>query len=264
MYNFFAKLQNFIEASTDQSNSEVVIATYILKHVRTIPELSIYELAEACHTSPATVTRFCRKFDNVSYKELKEFAREFNDFNTTEVNQDQSLSMDFYFEELHEALYETEKMMKADNLKQVVNTLHQGKKIAFFGVTFSHVLARNAQIKFMRLGKYTSAYGNHENQLNDAISLDREDVAVVISFSGETRFITRLIKVLKEQGNKIIAITGTTDAYLASQADYVIPVSKKKISQYKSPIIEEIVMQSAINVLYMAYSKLLEQKESKS
>ncbi|MDQ0205343.1 MurR/RpiR family transcriptional regulator [Alkalicoccobacillus murimartini] len=261
MYNFFAKLQNFIEASTDQTNSEVVIATYILKHVRRIPELSIYELAEACHTSPATVTRFCRKFDNVTYKELKEFAREFNDFNTTEVTQDQSLSVDFYFQELHQALHETEKMMNSNNIKQVVNTLHQAKKIAFFGVTFSHVLARNAQIKFMRLGKYTSAYGNHENQLNDAESLDCEDVAVVISFSGETRFITRLIKVLKEQENKIIAITGTTDGYLASQADYVIPVSERKISQYKSPIIEEIMMQSAINVMYMGYSKLLEQKE---
>ncbi|MEY8750334.1 MurR/RpiR family transcriptional regulator [Alkalicoccobacillus gibsonii] len=261
MYNFFAKLQNFIEASTHQSNSEVVIATYILKHVQTIPDLSIYELADACHTSPATVTRFCRKFDNISYKELKEFAREFNDFNTNEMNQNQSLSLDFYFGELHEALDETEKMMKADNLKQVVNTLYQAKKIAFFGVTFSHVLARNAQIKFMRLGKYTSAYGNHENQLNDAISLDRGDVAVVISFSGKTRFITRLIKVLKEQGTKIIAITGTIDGHLASQSDFVISVSNRKIKQYKSPIIEEIMMQSAINALYMDYLKLLEQKE---
>lgn len=85
MYNFIAKLLNFIESSTDNTKTEIVIAEYILQNVNKIPEMSIYELADACHTSPATITRFCRKFENITYKELKEYARTYIEFNYSEV-----------------------------------------------------------------------------------------------------------------------------------------------------------------------------------
>ncbi|WP_246206587.1 MurR/RpiR family transcriptional regulator [Virgibacillus ihumii] len=86
MYNFLAKLLNFIESSTDSTKSEIIIAEYILRNVNKIPKMSIYELAKECHTSPATITRFCHRFENITFKELKEYARTFIEFNYTEVD----------------------------------------------------------------------------------------------------------------------------------------------------------------------------------
>ncbi|WP_252315023.1 MurR/RpiR family transcriptional regulator [Sinobaca sp. H24] len=270
MYNFLAKLLNFIESSTDHTKSEVIIAEYILRNVQYIPDMSIYELAEACHTSPATITRFCHRFENISYKELKEYARTFIEFNHTEVafeNIESQVSMDQianYYDELQQALEETRHMFQSKDVLEVVKIIHASQKISFFGVTFSHLLARNAQFKFIRLGKTALAYSNHENQLTEAENVTSRDAAIVISFSGETRFIVRLVKELKKRNVPIIAITSSYTSTLGRHAKHVIPVSEKTLEHYKSPILEEITMLSAINSIYLMYSSFLHANRSRN
>jgi len=263
MYNFIAKLLNFIESSTDHTKIDVIIAEYILRHVEQIPDMSIYDLAKACHTSPATITRFCRKFENITFKELKEYARHYIEFNYSEVNLEKintnanRQNLDLYFKELQDSLEETKKLLQSQDIFEVVQNIHQAHKVAFFGVTFSHLLARNAQFKFMRLGKYSSAYSNHENQLNEAQSLTEKDLAVIFSFSGQTRFITRLVKLLSQRGIPIIAITGNNESFLASRAKKVILVSERRLISHKSPILEEISLLSVLNSIYLIYSTYL-------
>lgn len=263
MYNFIAKLLNFIESSTDQSNSDIIIAEYILRNTYELPNKSIYEVADACHTSPATITRFCKRFDDISFKELKEYARTFIEFNHTELNLDKMKDnfyperLNEYFNDLTNSLEQTKELLKSKNLMGVIKRIYEAEKLAFFGVTFSHLLARNAQFKFIRLGKYVTAYSNHENQITDALSLRKGDFALIISFSGDTRFIVRLVKVLKGQGIPIVAITGREDSYLARNAEEIILVSDKSDSDFKSPIIEEISMLSIINSIYLVYSLFL-------
>lgn len=263
MYNFIAKLLNFIESSTDNTKTEIVIAEYILQNVNKIPEMSIYELADACHTSPATITRFCRKFENITYKELKEYARTYIEFNYSEVAYEHVESkldidqIDSYFNELENSIQQTRELIQSEDFIKTINYIHQAKKVSFFGVTFSHLLARNAQFKFMRLGKFSSAYSSHEHQITEAESLTKDNVAIIISFSGQTRFIVRLVKVLKSQGIPILAITGNEQSYLAEHAAHIHLVSNRKLMNYKSPILEEINMLSVVNSIYIVYSSFI-------
>lgn len=264
MYNFLSKLLNFMESSTDHTNSEIVIADYILRHVNELPMMTIYQLADACHTSPATISRFCRRFDNITFKELKEYAQTFIEFNHSEVNFEQiddnfqNSHIEDYFANIQHALDETKKVLvEQNNLLPIAKKIYQAKKISFFGVTFSHLIARNAQFKFIRLGKYASNYSNHDNQLAEATTLTKRDLAIVVSFSGETRFIVRLVKALTRNNIPIVAITGNPSSFLAKHASYVVPVSNTRLANYKSPIVEEFSMLSAINSIYFVYSIFL-------
>ncbi|MCU9600466.1 MurR/RpiR family transcriptional regulator [Pallidibacillus thermolactis] len=263
MYNFMAKLLNFIESSTDHTKSEIIISEYILGNVEKLPDMTIYELADACHTSPATITRFCKKFDNITFKELKEYARSFTEFNFNEVRYEQLEEeferehIDLYYRELETSLKETRELINSDALVRTVHHMFKAKKVAFFGVTFSHLLARNAFFKFTRLGKYTTSYSNHENQIQEAENLTSRDLAVVISFSGETNFILQITKVLSKRGIPIIAITGNEQSFLAKRAKEIIKVSNRKLTQFKSPIVEELNLLSAVNSIYLAYSLLI-------
>lgn len=263
MYNFIAKLLNFIESSTDNTKTEIVIAEFILQNVNKIPDMSIYELADSCHTSPATITRFCRKFENITYKELKEYARTYIEFNYSEVDYKHLESkfdieqIDNYFNELQSSLEQTRELIHSKDFIKIINYIHQAKKVSFFGVTFSHLLARNAQFKFMRLGKFSSAYSSHEHQITEAESLTKDNIAIILSFSGQTRFIVRLVKVLKKQGIPILAITGNEHSYLAENATHTLIVSNRKLMNYKSPILEEINMLSVVNSIYIVYSSFL-------
>ena len=51
------------------------------------------------------------------------------------------------------------------------------------------------------------------------------DVVVVLSKSGETSEVKVLVPLIKLRGNKIVAIVGNRNSYLASQADYVLDVT---------------------------------------
>jgi arabinose-5-phosphate isomerase len=55
-----------------------------------------------------------------------------------------------------------------------------------------------------------------------------EDVALMISNSGETEELIRLLPFMKHQDNKIIAMTGRLDSTLAKNADAVLDVSVER------------------------------------
>ncbi|MCM3706316.1 MULTISPECIES: MurR/RpiR family transcriptional regulator [Cytobacillus] len=268
MYNFIAKLLNFIESSTDHTHTEIVIAEFIMRSVHQLPSMSIYQVADACHTSPATVSRFCKKFDNISFKELKEYARTYTEFNDSEVDYkkvEASINEDLvedYFDNVAESLKETAELLQSKGLLNIAKKIYQAKKVSIFGVTFSHLLARNTQFKFLRLGKYATAYGNHENQITEAKSLTTNDLAIVISFSGETRFITQLVKVLIERNIPIVAITSNPDSFLARNSKEILQLSNRRIEAYKSPILEEVSMLAVINSIYLVYSALISSIEN--
>lgn len=262
MYNFMVKLLNFIESSTDHTKSEIIIANYILRNIEKIPHMTIYELAEACHTSPATITRFCKRFDNINFKELKERARTFVEYNNSEVTIElaedrySADKLDYYFEKLQQSILETKRLLSSKMIIQAAHNIHQANKVSFFGVTYPHLIARNAQFKFTRLGKNTTAYSDPENQIAEAKMMKTDDLAVVISFSGETRAIVQIVKVLKKKNIPTIAITGFADSFLAQNADQTIRISNNNMDSFKSPVIEELNLLSAINSIYLAYSMM--------
>lgn len=55
-----------------------------------------------------------------------------------------------------------------------------------------------------------------------------EDVVVCLSKSGNTPKIKVLVPLIKMMGNKIVAIAGNSESYLALQADYLLNVSIEK------------------------------------
>ena len=62
----------------------------------------------------------------------------------------------------------------------------------------------------------------------DLGTIQKEDVIICISKSGETPEIKILIPLLKLYGSSLIAIVGNTQSYLARQADFVLDTTVKK------------------------------------
>jgi arabinose-5-phosphate isomerase len=62
----------------------------------------------------------------------------------------------------------------------------------------------------------------------DLGTIQNEDVVICISKSGNTPEIKVLVPLLKHGGNKLIALVGNTESYLALQADYVLNCSVEK------------------------------------
>ncbi len=62
----------------------------------------------------------------------------------------------------------------------------------------------------------------------DLGTIQKDDIVICISNSGNTPEIKVLVPLLKFRGSTLIALTGNKDSYLATQADFVISTSVEK------------------------------------
>jgi DNA-binding MurR/RpiR family transcriptional regulator len=80
-------------------------------------------------------------------------------------------------------------VLNFDAVEKAVELLHQSKRIDFYGVGASYIVALDATQKFMRIGKYASSYSDTHLQSMAVSTLKKGDAAVFISYSGTTKDI---------------------------------------------------------------------------
>ncbi|MGL5042184.1 MAG: MurR/RpiR family transcriptional regulator [Culicoidibacterales bacterium] len=255
MYDFYSNLQKCIEQKNDYAFTDAIIALYILQHINQIADLSIEQLASFCHTSPATISRFCQRVNKSNFKQLKDDCRHYIAFINKEVafvaQSADRITLSNYFQTLHLALAQTQDLINDDALKMAVGMIKRAKTIYFFGSSFSNIIAKNAHDKFTRLQQSCRCFSNLGDQIIAAKSMDSDDIGLIISFSGMTPRMNKIQQILTRHNNICLLIT-------SKQANYppnIIPlyVSPQKEETFESPIIEEQTMNALINCLYIEF-----------
>jgi RpiR family transcriptional regulator, carbohydrate utilization regulator len=83
------------------------------------------------------------------------------------------------------------------------------KRIDFYGVGNSGIVAQDAQHKFFRLGVNTSATSDGHVQVMSATMLGPGDCAVIISNSGRSRDLIDVADIARKKGATLIVITAS-------------------------------------------------------
>ena len=113
-----------------------------------------------------------------------------------------------------------------DNFRKTVELLLENKgNLVFTGIGKSAIIAQKIVATMNSTGT-TAVFMHAADAIHGDLGIVREgDVVVVLSKSGETPEIKVLVPLIKLRGNKIVAIVGNRNSYLASQADYVLDVT---------------------------------------
>ena len=85
-----------------------------------------------------------------------------------------------------------------------------GKRIEFYGVGNSGIVAQDAQHKFFRLGVRATAVSDGHVQVMSATMLRPGDCAVIISNSGHSRDLLDAAEIARKKGATLIVITPAT------------------------------------------------------
>ncbi len=113
-----------------------------------------------------------------------------------------------------------------DDFQKTVELLLENKgNLVFTGIGKSAIIAQKIVATMNSTGT-TAVFMHAADAIHGDLGIVREgDVVVVLSKSGETPEIKVLVPLIKLRGNKIVAIVGNRNSYLASQADYVLDVT---------------------------------------
>jgi RpiR family transcriptional regulator, carbohydrate utilization regulator len=238
-------------------NSEKKVAKCVLGDPGAVITSSITELAEKSGTSEPTVIRFCRKLGISGYMELRlNLARDLPSaqyiFENISAGDSLAGIAGKVLNAHREAISNTLNRLNLDDLDAAVSALQSARRIEFYGLGGSAIVARDAHHKFFRLGIPCVAYDDTHMQVMSASLLSTEDVVVVISHTGSTKDIIDSAKIARKAGSKIIGIIGNENAPLQKFCDIALCVHSQEAALRLAPITSRLVQLAIVDVLFVA------------
>lgn len=220
---------NIKESYERLSVSEKRIAKYIIDNPSEVVKMPIGDLADKCQTSKPTVVRLCKSLGYSGYKELCMYLNadimlsENGEMTYKDINpNDESPEIVAKVAENNiKAIKNTMEIMDYAELNRAVDLLMNARRIDFYGVGNSGFVAMDAQNKFLRINKLATAQTDPHLQILTASNLSENDVAVFISYTGETRDLLETMEIVKSTGAATISITklGKNSLSLASDVN---------------------------------------------
>ncbi|AIQ12012.1 MurR/RpiR family transcriptional regulator [Paenibacillus durus] len=240
--------------------SEGKIASYILQHPDEIIHLSVAELAQKSGSSQAAIVRLCKSIGFKGYQELK--IKVAGDLQTRDPvvagyqeirpNDTVTAIMQNVSNNNIQSIRDTLTILDPSMVELAVEALDRAKRIYFFGVGASNLIAMDAQQKFLRINKTSFSFADPHVQLTSAITADADDTAVCISYSGETKEVIRAAALFKEQGGTVISIAKYGNSTLSRRADIPLCTSSTENEIRSGAMASRITQLNLIDILYLA------------
>lgn len=242
------------------SATEHKIADYLLENAGNACLMSIQELATACGTSISTLSRFSKKIGCQNYQELRMLLSSADQVNAQTffktVNRSDSLLTiaTGHFSSCMSSLSQTQKALSEETLQAAAEILKNAKFCGLFGFGGSAVVTFNMCHRFIRTSLPCLLAQDFHIQLMTAAKLTPNDCAVVVSHTGKNIDVLRIVKLLRENGVPIIAITSNPASKLAKEST-VSFISVSEETEYRPEAINSLVSQMAIvDALFIIYS----------
>lgn len=207
------------EALDSLSKKELKVANYILKHSEEVSKMTVAELSKKCKTSTATIMRLCY---SLKYSGYKEFIKALYSDIANHIKKDETI-YDIDNEDVHDLSIEsiiysvsnlninclntTLKIINPKDVEKAVELIDKATKVNIYALSGSKVVAYDAFFKFQRLGIDVQTFDEPHSQLLSASVSKPTDVAIIISYTGETLQIIETATLLKKRNVPIIAIT---------------------------------------------------------
>lgn len=161
------------------------------------------------------------------------------------------------------SLEETEKITNYEIVKKIIRKIYECDKLVIFGIGASHIVARDAKLKFTRINKLPFVSEDWHTQLLTARNMSDKDLAIVISYSGKTEEMLKCTQVAKENGAKIVSITKIGESPIEKLADYCLYVPTNELSFRSGAMSSRIAQLNIIDIIYTGYINMMYEESLK-
>ncbi|ATF71385.1 MurR/RpiR family transcriptional regulator [Enterococcus sp. FDAARGOS_375] len=236
----------------DLSLKEQAIADYILENPSKVSHSSISDLSNELGIADSTFFQFTKKLGYNGFKDFKmAMLMQENDFSAISIHEniqksDNELTMaQKVFDSNMTTLTDTKNLLKEEDLKLAAAMINQSKRLSFFGVGGSEIVATDAYHKFLRSPITVFHSSDYHIQLMEASLLTPDDCGIFISHTGKSRETIELAQVAKNNGAKIIVITSHAASPLAKLGDVVF-ISISEETEFRSEALASRIAQLSI------------------
>jgi len=236
------------------STAERKVAQLLLDQTHDVAKAALSEIAQLAQVSEPTVIRFCRSMGYRGWPDFK-----------IKLAASLMAGVPYVHSSLHaedgaavlaakvldnaiSALLRVRNDLNPDNIDAAIDLLSRARRIEFYGIGNSGIVAADAQHKFFRFDLATVAYSDSHVQLMAASMLGPQDVLVAISHSGRSRELLDAVKLARKNGCPIITLTASNTP-LADLATVMLRADTQEDTEIYSPMISRLTHLALIDVL---------------
>lgn len=224
-----------VSLKKNMTPKEREIGVYILENMKEILNLTSAELALKIGVGQSSIIKFIKKLGFNKYGEFKiQLSKEIeNDrlYKNKERIHDQIYLDDSLEEVSNKTLNETMKALEKTvgninykYMEDVIEEIKKSKKILIIGSGMSSIVAKDLEIKFMKIKIDALHYESPHMQLMKLATMDSNDMVIAISHRGETEDVIDVIKKAKNKNIKVLSITSIEKNTVASLSDFNLKI----------------------------------------
>lgn len=247
------------------SKTEKLAADYLMQNIDHVFRYPLAVLAERSGTSQGAWVRLCKAIGYEGLKDLKTTL--FKEIQTTATENTTTTEYQFIDIKSHEnltsvannvcacsicAIEDTLKLFDEKSLENAVKKIKSANRIAIFGINASSIVASDLYAKLLRI-RYPALYSaDYHISLTIAANLTPNDVAIFISYSGETPDTLKILNLAKKQGAYIIAITRPAGNIASSNSDVNLFVNSPQTDKRSGAMSSRLAQLVMADILFTA------------
>ncbi|MGN0293999.1 MAG: MurR/RpiR family transcriptional regulator [Lachnospiraceae bacterium] len=254
-----------LKLTDEMSETEESIAEFLLQTGRELNNYSTRSIAKATYTSPATVIRLCKKlgftgFDDFKEKYLKELQYMDEQAGPVDMNfpfskNDTMMKAANRITQLYQdTISDTMALLSYRSLQEATALLRNSRRIYIFSAGTTINQAESFREKMLKIGKGVNICNNLNYQLYEAGCLSAEDLAIIISYSGETEKMLLVAQECRKLSVPILAITSFGENSLTHYASCKLIIStKENLFRNIGDFSTHVSVHLLLDILYASY-----------
>lgn len=244
------------------NDTENLIADYFIKLDQDVINKTLSNLSHEIGVSESTIFKFVKKIGFQGFQHFKisvasnyklhndadEKINVFSDItendSLTEISQKVIIPKIGLLEYLL-------KSIEYDKIEEAVKLIHESKLIMFAGLGGSSIIAYDSYHKFLRTQFHCQYLTDFHIQLTYAKKMNSSGLALLFSHSGDSKEIVEIASRLKDNGVKIISLTGNYGTELERLSDVCFVVSSEDSALRSETLTSRILYMTIIDILYV-------------
>ncbi|HHE3466371.1 TPA: MurR/RpiR family transcriptional regulator [Pasteurella multocida] len=243
------------------TETEKKVVDWLLDSTKFNKQTSLNFVAESLSVSEALVVKVAKILGFSGFRELRQkivSSFETTNTDTIELSKQDSVQdlINKVFNVSLQTILEGKSILETKVLERAAICFFAAKQRDLYAVGGSNSICDDIAHKFLRIGIRCNTFRDIHLMMMSASLLSEQDVVLVVSHSGKTADLLKVVKEARENGAKIICITHSDISPIVALSDFVICTPAPDTQLLGKNASARILQLILVDAFFMAVAKL--------
>lgn len=228
------------------TNSEKTVADYFIHNMEEDEDFSASNISKKLHVSEASLTRFSKK---CGYSGYREFIYAYKS-NITEDSNIQHRLTKKVLADYDQILNKSYSLINEEQIERIIKLIIRAKRVYFYGIGSSGLVALEMKSRFMRLGLHCDAFTEPDMIKMNSALLDEDCVVITLSISSDSPIMLAALQQAKSNQAKLVLFTANKNNAFKDICDEIVPIATSRNLSFGNRISPQFPLLVIIDIFY--------------